>query len=303
MPFDLPPTNGAARDSAILGHVSSGDYEQSWWPLTLGRVQLMVSADALKIGGVRINASATVQQQIADALACLLPTPKVFDAMWLARAATLTPAIIPISSTTAAMVEASRMLDTQLTALGNPKGIVVQQKTWALSNVLASHPGKAANYGFFVIPNQPGYKWNGIGTDPCASFPLQPQRGRVIQSVGTAHDPSHTDYSQCVWLMQRRCLVDGQPADLAAVLADPTLSQLVSSEGPLKVLRQPGVPIFACPIAASQTPPPPGGLCPLPNVQPLPVTPPAPQGNGGLIAVGVVALGGLLTGLYYALRR
>jgi hypothetical protein len=302
MPFDLPPTNGAARDSAILSHVTSGDYTQSWATLNLGRVQLQVSADALKIGGVRINASATVQQQIADALGCLLPTPKVFDAMWLARAATLSPVTLPISSTTAAMVQASQKLDAELAALGNPAGIVVQQKTWVLTNVLTTT--KAANYGFFVIPNQPGYKWNGIGTDPCASFPMQPQLGRVIQSVGTAHDPSHVDYSQECWLMQRRCTVDGQPADLAAVLQDPALSALVSSEGPLRILRQPGVPVFACPIAASQTPPPPGGLCPLPGVQPLPVTPPAPSGGrGGLAVVGVVIAGGLLAGLYYALRR
>ena len=558
MSFDLPPTAGPARDSAILAHVTSGDVELSWTPLNLGRVVVQVTPDAVKIASVRINASATVQQQIADALGALLPTPKVFDAMWLARAATLLPATMPITSTTAAMVQASQMIDAQLQSLGNPSGIVVQQKTWCLSNALASHPGTAANYGFYVIPNQPGYKWNGIGTDPTSSFPTQPQKGRVIQSVGTAHNASHVDYclapatrvltadlrwvridsvklgdeligfdealseqrggvcgcklrrsvvravtnlvqtcyeirttratviasslhrwpvrgaavrlqnrrrgwspgrkitmgwretrhlkagdmiphlcdpweqdtswdgawmagfldgegwvsgpgfgvgqnpgllldratrlfrdrgfdfslqpnkagcvrisvngkrsplravgmfrplrllansaqlwegrkafgggrfttdelsaevlsvreigaqpvvglqtttgtfiaeglfshnSQCVWLMARRCTVDGQAADLAEVLLDPTLSALVSSEGPLKVLRQPGVPVFACPIGgvpggSSSAP---GGLCPLPGVNPL--TPPEKTdwllvGFCGALIVGVAA--------------
>lgn len=568
MALDLPPTSGPARDAAILAYVTGGGAELTWATLNLGRLQLQVTADAVKVQGVRINASATVQQQIADALGCLLPTPKIFDAMWLARAATLTPAILPISSTTAAMIQASAMIDAQLAALGNPPGIVVQQKTWCLSNVLVTHAGKAANYGFYVIPNQPGFKWNGIGTDPTSSFPQQPQKGRVIQSVGTAHDPSHVDYcmapetrvltadlrwvridsvkvgdelvgfdealaeqahgvcgcklrrsvvqsvthlaqpcyevrttkatviasalhrwpvrgaavrlqnrkkgwspgrkltmgwretrhlkvgdmiphlcepweqdtswdgawmagfldgegwvsgpsfgvgqnpgplldrairlfkergfdfslqpnkagciriyikgkraalravgmfrpirllaksaqlwegrrafgggkftvddlsaevtsireigpqpvvgiqtstgtfiaeglfshnSQCVWLVQRRCVLDGQPVDLAEVLQDPTLSALVSSEGPLKVLRQPGVPVYACPIAAgSSTTPPsaPAGLCPLPGVQVLPVA--ASGAGGGTVVLVVGAALAVAVGLYVVLRQ
>ena len=62
----------------------------------------------------------------------------------------------------------------------------------------------------------------------------------MIQSPGFWHGPTHVDYSQIVLLVKSECVVDGKQMTFASVAQDPTLSALVSHEGVLKVLRQPG---------------------------------------------------------------
>lgn len=250
----LDPTYG----KMILNAATQKEYDLRWAPLRIPSpdgvtvIELLFSADALKMGGVRINVSATLQQQLADVLGAMLPTPKIMDLAWLARAATIPVVTLPIASTSAAMIESSNKLDARIAAAGNPSGILLSEKTWAIGNTLLTHPGKAMNYGDYVIPNQPGYAYSGIATEACVSFPQRPQLGRVIQGQGWAHDPSHIDYSQICWLVHRTCTVNGVSTDLAAVLTDPKLAPLLSHEGVLQVLRQPGVPQFACPIDSSQ---------------------------------------------------
>ncbi len=241
--FDLPPDYGPARDAAILAHAAAGDLEADWTTFTVaGRIGLTVTGDSVKLAGVRINVSAQVQQQLADAFGAMLPTPKIMDLMWLARAATITPVVMPISSSTAAMVQASAGIDAQIKTAGSPAGILVSQKTWCIGNSLAAHPGKAMNYGFFCIPDS-GTSWRGIATEACVSI-VAPAQGRVIQGQGWAHDIRHEDYSQCCWLVSRQCTVDGAARDLGDVLQDPSVASLLSHEGPLTLLRQPGVDVF-----------------------------------------------------------
>lgn len=236
---------------SVLDAIAQGQYELVWTPITVGRVVFYINARPIRIGGVFVNASATLQQQIADSLDALLPTPKMMDAAWLQRGATITPVTLPIASTSAAMVQASAKLDAQM---GSSAGCLLAQKTWCLTNQLLTHPGLACNYGFACIPTS-GTSWNGIATEACVAFPTQPMLGRVIQGMGFAHNVQHLDYSQVGWFVHRNCAVDGQAGDLAHVLTDPTLAPLVSAEGALTVpgLRQPGVPIVA-PIPGLKSP-------------------------------------------------
>ena len=93
-----------------------------------------------------------------------------------------------------------------------------------LSNRLAGTKDKSANYGWY---------------DKAATHA---EGGRKLwQPVGLAHNLDHVDYSQVVRLVQRRCIVDGAERKLDDVMVDPALSGLVSSEGPLKVVRMPGL--------------------------------------------------------------
>ncbi len=263
--FDLPPDYGPARDAAILAHAAAGDLEVPWTSLNVaGRIDLTVTGDSVKLAGVRINVSAELQQQLADAFGALLPTPKIMDLMWLARAATIEPVVMPISSSTAAMVQASAGIDAQIDAqvgalaavahraAGSASGIFVSQKTWCIGNSLAAHPGKALNYGFFCIPDS-GTSWRGIATEACVSI-ADPTQGRVIQGQGWAHGVTHEDYSQCCWLVHRQCVVDGTPRDLVDVLQDPSVASLLSHEGPLTVLRQLGVDVYSLPPLVSRLP-------------------------------------------------
>ena len=300
----------ASYGPMITSAVTQGDAEIVWTPITTsgnGRsVTFLFSAKPLRVGGVFVNVSATIQQQCADALGALLPTPKMMDLAWLARGATIPPVVMPIASTSAAMLTASARLDA---AMGSSDGALVCQKTWCIANSLAAKPGTALNYGFFCIPTS-GTAWNGIATEACVSFPLQPQKGRVIQGQGWAHNAQHLDYSQVCPLVHRDCQVDGQAADLKDVLTDPALAPLVSHEGVLTLpgLRQPGVPLFAC---ASKTaipamhpfvvgaPATTAGMCPTP---PRPTNIQGEATDWGLVAECGAALTLVIGGFWAALR-
>ena len=248
MAFDLPPQDGPDRDAAILKHISDGDFEINWGTVRIesgGHVlDINVFADALKIGGVRINASATLEQQLADALGCSLLTPKLADLIFLQRGISLPPSPQPISSSTDAMVAHSARIDASLAAAGGASaGQIVQTvgKSWVICNGLQDHPGKAANYGWHF----PGSTFGGSAWGAAVTPPL-----RLIQDLGFFHDDSHVDYSQTVTLAHRACLADGRTRDLLEVLQDPDLAPLISHEGPLRVLRQPGVEPYQLSIAS-----------------------------------------------------
>lgn len=194
-----------------------------------------VFSDALKIDGVRISCSATLQQQIADLLGCVLLTPRLADLTFKARQIDIKPYPMPISSSTGAMVATSSKIDK---AVGSRSGLVqTVGKHWVLTNTLVNKKaggGQAAcNYGWqFSGDSFQGQKWGSTVTPPL----------RCIQDMGWAHDVHHADYSQTCVLASRDCMVDGQPRDLFDVLRDPQLAPLVSHEGALTIVRQPGVP-------------------------------------------------------------
>jgi hypothetical protein len=229
---------------SILEAVTARDYELTWTPIRAGRVVFYINARPLRVRGVFVNVSATLQQQVADVLGAMLPTPKMMDAAWLGRSATIEAITRPIASTSAAMVQASAALDEEIAGAGDPAGCILCQKTWALGNSLLQHPGRALNYGDFVLPTR-GTSWRGIATEACVSI-ANPALGRVIQGQGWAHNPLHLDYSQVGWFVRHECLVDGVAGDVRDVLRDHALAKYVSHEGVLTVpeLRQPGVPVY-----------------------------------------------------------
>lgn len=238
MSFDLPAQAGPARDAAILAHIARGDFQVSWATVVSSAggkmVRFSVMADALKIAGVRVNASAFLEQQIADTMGCSLLTPKLVDLTWQQRKTSLDPSPQPIDDSTAAMVAHSGRVDAAVAAAGGAKGIVATVgKDWVISNALAQHSGRAENYG-----------WNFTGAtfeDSAWGAAVTPGL-RVIQDPGWAHNDQHVDYSQTIRLVRRTCFVGAVPMDLWKLLADPTLADAASHEGPLNVFRQPGVP-------------------------------------------------------------
>jgi hypothetical protein len=260
----------ASYGQILRDAVGAGQYEMAWVPLKStipGHSAIFqVSADALKVGGVRVNVSATLQQQIADVLGALLLTPRLLDLMWSERAVTLPPSPAPIAATSAAMIAHSARVDALLAKAGGaPSGGIVQTvgKQWVISNALEAHPGRAENMGWHFA----GPSFGGQTFEPSPTLPGV----RLIQGPGWAHDIHHLDYSQVCCLVHRSCVVDGAARDLAEVLRDKDLAPLATgAEGVAHFLRQPGVPIYAC------TKPPTGGIT-------------ATDGSDGTVVCGVAA--------------
>lgn len=243
----LPPNVGPERETAIFQAVLDGRTTNEWAKITSSykdhTAEFNVFADALKLEGVRVNVSAETEQKIADAMGCLLLTPKLADLLWAQAAVRVAPRPRPITATTKAMVEHSFDIDKQLQ--GNPtEGLLIQTvgKHWVIDELLAQKPNRAMNYGWHFE----GSNFQGLTGEVCASLMKDPKTGaycRLIQGRGTAHDMHHSDYSQICVLVARTCTVDGMERDLGDILQDPELAYLANQTGKMTVLRQPGVPV------------------------------------------------------------
>jgi hypothetical protein len=244
----LPANATAARERAVLEAVRARNILPiEWWGLRSvfgGHALVMfVSCDALRVGtvadSVRINATARTAQQIADVLGCLLPTSHICDLVWEQAVVRLPPCIGsagPDMLTTARMLAHHTCVEAKL---AGRRGLVeTVGKNWVISNQLAKHPGKAANYGWFD-PKAP------YGSRPGGHGPH-----RLWQPLGLAHNLEHVDYSQIVRLVHRTCVLDGACRDLVDVLRDPQLAPLASDEGAVRQVRIPGVAV-ASPLASA----------------------------------------------------
>lgn len=313
--FDLQEKPGPARDNQVLAHLNAGTLDPvSWVPVTSeipGHTgQFLVTADALKLGGVRFGAGAQLAQQLADGLGALLLTPKLLDLMYAQASTPITP--FPDYNATMMensswFVKHSARIDAALAAAGYSGGIVqTVGKPWMISNQLLSHSGKSENYGWHLPPGTKS-PWNGV-----AIYPAVTTKALVIQQPGWAHGLDQADYSETCQFVNRWCVVDGAKRDIADVLMDPILSALVSHEGPLQAaaLRQPGVPQYVCKLPASKAldvkhalvePASTNGLCPMP---PEPeVTLPPGKTDWSLVAVGAASIATLTAGFLLAIRH
>lgn len=302
--LDLPDAPGAARDTLVLHHVQAGDAEVMWVPLLVAnRLELLVMGDALKLGGVRIGAGAQLAQQCADLLGALLLTPRVLDLMYQSRGLTIEPQTQYDATqmlTTHWFEKESARIDAAITSAGGPEpGAIVQTvgKPWCVTNALLTHPGKACNYGWHVPPGSVSgspAQWKKTPAYLSVSLPGI----YVLQQPGFAHGLDEADYSEMIVLMHRSCKLDGVETDLATVLQDSTNASLVSHEGPLKVLRQPGVALYSCALpahapdsAAPGTPAASGSICPTPPPPTVtPLTPPSAPAWGLVAAAAAAAI-------------
>lgn len=251
-----PADFGNARDQWILDQIKAGNFNYKTTDITLtdaagNQLVVRVFNDALKVHDVRINVSAKLAQQIADYLHCMLPTAKLVDAIWANRSTTLKPMPRAITSKTQAMIDQSARIDKALGigAADVPDSIVsTVGKDWVSTNKIVVVEGgivspklnkttkqpAACNYGWiFDGATFDGKKWEATVSLPGV---------RLIQGMGTAHDYSHTDYSQNLRLVARQCWLNGVEMDLASLVMDPAYAGLVSTEGALATWRQPGVP-------------------------------------------------------------
>lgn len=226
------------RDDRIVKAVRDGLHAPLVYkPVTVKHrgleARIWVMADALMVGEpgdyVRISMNADTAQRIAWEFGDYLPTTKICDAVWDAAEVKIAPETQgPPRYSYSDMDHPDRMMDyhkavDRKIAEKNGFGKLIGNigKHWVLTN--KNTTSRAANYGWYV---QSGGSVSASGK-------------RMIQTLGTAHNGRHADYSQVLRLVKNEVEIDGKLYSFADVALDPELCGLVSSEGVLKSLYIP----------------------------------------------------------------
>lgn len=198
-------------------------------------VRVWVLPDYLAVGSdadfVRVPLTPGAAQRVADRFGCVLPTPKLVDAIYAQAAVKLAPSPLPPTSamtSNAYTVRHQEQVERQWAAAGGRRGALTagHKKDVVNSARLASRRDRVAIYG-----------WHRTN-------------GRPIQPVSTVHGSGYADYSHGIRLIYPVAEVDGQPTPVTDLLRDPVLWPLLSNEGRLAGARLPGTTPVA-PLAPS----------------------------------------------------
>lgn len=220
------------------------------WPLvpvtlTDGARTLVVNvaSDYFAVGEpdapLRLPLTPLAAQRVADAFGMLLPTTKLVKAIHEQAGAKLSaPAITPNKNANLKQyAEHNAAIASELLSRSAPPGTLTSgsKKDVVIGNLLKK--GKVLIYGWMrpIVP---------LGKDP---QPMMTASWRV-QPYSSVHGDGYVDYSHGIRLVSREALLDGKPVDLASVLRHPTLSSLVSDEGPLRTVR------YDVPFVGPETP-------------------------------------------------
>lgn len=213
------PEELGARMAGILAAVRAGTAEHTWTPIALaagGHVgEIEVSADDMRVAGVRVTVDALTLGAIAEELGGVLATSRVADLVYAQAARKVAPMTrkwyLDDSMST---IERERQYSDDVDAKfgAEPLPLAANTGKWWVQSVRlkTAKKGTAANYGWHTG-----------------------QGNQVIQGVGIGHNDRHVDYSQKARIMRDTMTVDGQTMSTQDVLADPELSALLSSEGAL----------------------------------------------------------------------
>lgn len=200
--------------------------------------------------GVRLPATPTELQQIADMIGAMLLTPRIIDLIWLQAGlkfnANINNGINGAGFKVVAemnVTDVHKMIEADVAALGgddDSKIVECVGKYWCLVNGLGTDSDKKL-YGTDTACN---YGWcSSQGSGPGVTPGVL-----CFQRPGFKHNRDHIDPSQTIRLMFRQArLVEGNGSeryiDLHDVAADPALAPHIAYDSkPLKYLRQTNVP-------------------------------------------------------------
>jgi hypothetical protein len=218
---------------------------------------LRVASDVVSVGSfedhVRLPLMPPAAQSIANLSGALLPTPWLVYQTWRAAPVKLSPT--PMAPNLYANLEQyaehSRRIDIQIEryfgehspsaaepadgrspteARGTPGLISGHKKDVVVSNIY--RPGKVLIFGWYrLAPPHPDVFDDGQ--------PVQDPDRQPIQPRSNIHGADYVDYSHGIRLIAPTAIVNGQTMDTEALYRHPTLSALVSNEGPLRTPRYP----------------------------------------------------------------
>jgi len=169
---------------------------------------------------------------VASGFGCVVPTPKMVDAIYRQSQAHLEPQPMPAGPQMRSVAYAERhqqMIDAQRS--GIPLGLLIagHKKDVVLTDRLFDRPDRVAIYG-----------WHRLD-------------GRPIQPLSTVHGVRYADYSHGVRLVWSQVRIQGAWRSIYDVLADPTFARLLNYEGAIRDPRALMDPHRAA-IAAESTP-------------------------------------------------
>lgn len=162
-------------------------------------------------------------QRLCDEWNCVLPTTKMVSLIWdAAQKMKPHPWGPPFDETmqdTGRFIIHNRWLSDEFCEAGFDHSLLVagHKKDIVLSKGLVAHPTSVAIFGWHQLDGTP------------------------IQPLFLGHSNNYSDYSHLARLVSKDCTLDGEPDDFGRILQDQVLCVGVSNEGPLPILRQPGV--------------------------------------------------------------
>jgi hypothetical protein len=217
------------RESFILNEVLNGNipgFYRKFCPVTVTNVfgnqtnvaTFYAAPECLMVGTdddyLITPVTPATAQFIAGRLGCVLPTPKMSDAIYAAAEVKMTPTPIPPTAamtTVAVFVRHNQIVHEQraLFLPHHPLGVLTAgyKKDVVICAKLSHLTHKVAIYGW--------HKTNGV--------PIQP--------LFTGHTSAWVDYSHGIRLVLSALTVNGASNNIPAVLADPQLCGLLSNEG------------------------------------------------------------------------
>lgn len=219
--------SGLDRDRAIVREVLDGNvpaHLRQALPVVLGatrpgqspRITICVLPDYLAVGtdadSLLVPLGLGAAMDVAEGLGFSLPTRRIVDAIYRQASVRLEPSPLPASDemrSTAYVQRHNAMVLAQRELVQAPAFALVagQKKDLVLTNLLWTHPGRVAIYG-----------WH------------RPD-GSAIQPLSIVHGSRYADYSHGVRLVSDVAYVDGRPVALASLLRDPAASPALSDEG------------------------------------------------------------------------
>ena len=254
----LPAWEAAALSLARQGLLTPWPFVDL--PLSDGpdTVVLKVASDVLAVGPledyVRLPLTPQTAQSIANLSGSLLTTPWLEYKIWQAAQTKLQPvAMVPNRGADLEQYSAhSRAISDQLYAISQSTGRDMR-------GILTAGHKKGVVVGNFYKPNKVLiFGWYRPPPAPDVFDDRQPMTSpsrQPIQPKSNVHGDFYVDYSHGVRLVGPVAIVNGQPMETVAVYQHPSLSRLVSNEGPLRIPRYPSpVPPAASRIAPATGP-------------------------------------------------
>ena len=187
--------------------------------------------DVLSVGTeedfLRLPLTPMTAQAIGNLAGYLLPTPYLVYALWKASPVKLTPtAMVPNKGANMGQfVEHNAVIEGQR---AGRKGLVAGAKKSVVVGNLWK-PGKVLIFGWYR-PEPDVFDDH----KPMGSVGRQP-----TQPYSNVHGDFYFDYSHGIHFLHPLCRVNGQDMMLADLYQHPTLSKLVSHEGPVRQVRYP----------------------------------------------------------------
>lgn len=236
----ITPLSREAREDSLFSQIVSGnvpDFMRTLVPVTSsesigGKVYFVtyyVTPDYLAVGSddayFLAPMTPLLAQRLADALACIMPTRKMVNDIYIAAGLKLAPAPIPPS---AEMITVP---------------VFVQHDTtvWAQrSPLLATHPLGTLVGGTkkdVVISNKIRADLKTYVPKPVVIYGWHQLSGVPIQPLYNGHGETYADYSHGIRLVQEAVQLEGLPTTISAILKNDTLSAILSDEGAIPMPR------------------------------------------------------------------